>query len=168
MNDSASAPLRIGELAARSGRSVHAIRWYEAQGLMPGVVRNGGGQRVFSSRHVEWLALLDRLRSTGMSVAEMRAYTALVQQGRASLPRQRDLLAAHRDRVVETIAAWQSSLELIDAKLAFYEDWIATGRRPESEGVARKSAAAGAQPPSVGHRRRRPSPSSEDREEDRR
>ncbi len=26
----------IGELVRRSGRSVHTLRWYEAQGLMPG------------------------------------------------------------------------------------------------------------------------------------
>lgn len=35
---------RIGELAARTGRSIHAIRWYEAQGLIPGVARDSGGR----------------------------------------------------------------------------------------------------------------------------
>lgn len=134
--------LRIGELAALSGRSAHTIRWYDAQGLMPGVVRDGAGRRVFSQRHVEWLALLERLRSTGMSIAEMRAYTALVRQGRSSLARQRELLAAHRDRVATTITAWQAALELIDAKLDFYAQWIATGERPASETVARKEGAA--------------------------
>ena len=32
--------LRIGELARLSGRSVHTIRWYEAQRLMPGAARD--------------------------------------------------------------------------------------------------------------------------------
>ena len=31
--------IRIGELAARTGRSVHTIRWYEQQGLLPPVPR---------------------------------------------------------------------------------------------------------------------------------
>nr|WP_282597177.1 MerR family transcriptional regulator [Rhizobacter sp. SG703] len=31
--------MRIGELAERTGRSVHAIRWYEAQGLSATVRR---------------------------------------------------------------------------------------------------------------------------------
>ena len=130
--------LRIGELARRSGRSVHTIRWYDAQGLMPGVARSAAGHRLFNARHVEWLALLERLRHTGMSIAQMRAYTALVRQGRASVGRQREVLAAHRDRVAETIAAWQSALELIDSKLAYYARWEATGERPPSDAVARR------------------------------
>ena len=46
--------LRIGELAARAGRSVHAIRWYESQGLIPGVMRDAGGRRVYSESHPDW------------------------------------------------------------------------------------------------------------------
>jgi DNA-binding transcriptional MerR regulator len=53
--------LRICELAARTGRGIHAIRWYEAQGLMPGVTRDRGGRRVYSELHLGWLHLKDRL-----------------------------------------------------------------------------------------------------------
>ena len=81
----ASTGFRIGELARRSGRSAHAIRWYDAQGLMPGVLRDAAGQRRFTGRHVQWLAFVDRLRSTGMSIAQIRAYTRLVQQGPENL-----------------------------------------------------------------------------------
>lgn len=124
---------RIGELAARCGRSAYAIRWYDAQGLLPGVLRDAAGHRRFTSRHVQWLAFVDRLRSTGMSIAQIRAYTRLVQQGPRNLTPQRALLAAHRGRVADTIAAWQESLALIDSKLAFYDTWIATGERPARE-----------------------------------
>jgi DNA-binding transcriptional MerR regulator len=138
---STSFGLRIGELAARTGRSAHAIRWYDAQGLIPGVVRDQSGQRRFTSKHVQWLALLDRLRNTGMSIAQIRAYTRLVQLGPQNVLPQRELLAAHRERVANTIAAWEDSLALIDAKLAFYDKWIATGERPKSETELRKHAA---------------------------
>jgi DNA-binding transcriptional MerR regulator len=71
---------RIGELAARTGRSVHAIRWYEAQGLIPGVARDRGGRRVYGEPHLGWLELMDRLRRTGMTIAQMRQYTSLVRR----------------------------------------------------------------------------------------
>jgi DNA-binding transcriptional MerR regulator len=134
--------LRIGELAARTGRSVHAIRWYDAQGLIPGVIRTAAGRRVFNHRHVAWLAFLERLKSTGMTIAQMRAYTTLVGQGPGNLDAQRALLAAHRERAAEVVEAWQASLALIDAKLAFYDEWIATGERPRSEGGAGSKATA--------------------------
>lgn len=122
--------LRIGELAARSGHSVHAIRWYEAQGLMPNVARDAAGRRVYHARHLGWLELMGRLRGTGMSIAEMRQYSALVLQGRTSLRERKDLLLAHRARAQATIAQWLQALELIDSKIAFYDEWLGTGRPP--------------------------------------
>ena len=136
--------LHIGELAALSGRTVHAIRWYDAQGLIPGVARDGAGRRVFTERHLDWLALVDRLRSTGMSVADIRRYAGLVRQGHAGLPGQRELLAAHRTRVAGALAEWQAALALLDSKLAFYEQWLTTGERPESE--VRNSKTSGSVP----------------------
>jgi DNA-binding transcriptional MerR regulator len=120
----------IGALAARSGRTVHAIRWYEAQGLIPGVERDPGGRRVFAEAHVAWLALMDRLRRTGMSIADMRRYTEMVKQGKTTLRERRRFLEAHRARVEATIAEWTSALRLIDDKIDFYGEWLSTGRRP--------------------------------------
>ena len=121
---------RIGELAARSGRGIHAIRWYESQGLIPGVERDAGGRRVYGELHLSWLDLMDRLRRTGMSIAAMREYTTLVKQGKATLALRRELLAAHRCHIERTIAEWTLALRLIDSKLDYYGEWLATGKRP--------------------------------------
>lgn len=139
----AAAPriLRIGELAARTGRSVHTIRWYEAQGLMPGIARDSGGRRLYNERHVAWLDLIARLRLTGMSIAQMREYAGLVKAGdAATLRRQRALLNAHRDRVRDTIAEWTAALQLLDRKLEFYDTWLATGKRPREKPAVPASA----------------------------
>lgn len=120
----------IGELAARTGRSIYTIRWYEKQGLIPGVARDAGGRRVYAEHHVAWLDLIDRLRRTGMSVAQLREYTSLTKKGSAALKDQRALLAAHGQRVRETIADWTEALALIDAKVDFYGEWMREGKRP--------------------------------------
>ncbi len=133
-----STSLKIGELSARTGRSVHAIRWYEAQGLIPGVARDRAGRRVYSALHLGWLDLMDRLRSTGMSIAQMRQYTALVKQGSKTLRRRRALLARHRARVEQTITEWKQALRLIDSKIDFYGEWLATGKRPKAPVMSRR------------------------------
>ena len=120
----------IGTLSERTGRSVHAIRWYETQGLVPGVARDAGGRRVYTELHVGWLQLMERLRRTGMSIAQMREYTALVQQGKSTLKQRQQILRAHRERVQDTIAEWTQALELLDGKIDFYGQWLATGKRP--------------------------------------
>jgi len=121
---------RIGKLAASSGRSIHTIRWYESQGLIPGVTRDAGGRRVYSDLHLNWLELMDRLRFTGMSIAEMRKYTALVRQGRSTLRERQELLRLHRVRIQKTIAAWHDALQLIESKIDFYGEWLIKGRQP--------------------------------------
>ena len=130
----------IGELAKRTGRGVHAIRWYEKQGLIPGVTRDAGGRRVYSDLHLTWLDLMDRLRRTGMSIAEMRRYTALVERGRTTLQERQQLLSAHRARVVETIAEWTAALQLLDSKIDFYGEWLVTGHRPNLDPLTRPRA----------------------------
>ncbi|KWV48859.1 MerR family transcriptional regulator [Bradyrhizobium macuxiense] len=122
--------LYIGDIARRSGRSVHTIRWYEAQGLMPGVIRDRGRRRVYSDYHIGWLDLMERLRLTGMSIRQLREYTALVKQGSASLRKRRALLAEHQLRVQAMIAKWTEALALVDAKIEFYDEWVAGGTRP--------------------------------------
>jgi DNA-binding transcriptional MerR regulator len=123
--------LSIGVLAKSTGRTVHTIRWYEAQGLMPGVVRDAAGRRRYTPQHVNWLDLMARLRLTGMSIAKMRRYAALVRQGKATLAERRALLQAHREEVLARIADWQQALELLDDKIGFYGNWLKDGTRPD-------------------------------------
>lgn len=120
----------IGQLAARTGRSVHTIRWYEAQGLIPGVARDAGRRRVYGELHISWLDLMDRLRRTGMSIAEMREYTELVKLGSSTLGKRQALLSAHREKVKAMIGEWQQALTLLNSKIDFYDEWVASGKRP--------------------------------------
>jgi DNA-binding transcriptional MerR regulator len=116
--------LRIGELARLSGRSVHTIRWYEAQGLMPGAARDAGGRRVFSQTHVDWLDLIDRLRKSGMSIRQMQVYARQVREGKATLGARQLLLLEHRERVKNQVQELRQALTLIDRKISLYEKWI--------------------------------------------
>lgn len=116
--------LRIGELARLSGRSTHTIRWYEAQQLMPGAARDAAGRRLFSQAHVDWLDLMDKLRSSGMSIRQMQAYARQVRHGKATLAARQALLREHRERVLEQLARLQQAVALIDRKVALYDRWI--------------------------------------------
>ncbi|WP_417465406.1 MerR family transcriptional regulator [Kordiimonas sp.] len=122
--------LHIGALADASGRSVHTIRWYETQGLMPGVTRDAGGRRVYDPDHIGWLEFIEQLRQTGMSVAEMKDYAALVTRGRKSLPDRLTMLRAHRLRVKAELSKTRQALKLVESKIDYYDTWLETGERP--------------------------------------
>lgn len=123
----------IGRFARLVDRSVHTIRWYEAQGLIPAVGRDAGGRRVYEDDHVEHLLFLERMRRTGMSVAEMRRLTELGLQGWRTLDDRKALLKGHRAAIEAQVADLRAALADIDAKLAFYDEWQANKRRPRKE-----------------------------------
>ena len=122
--------LRIGELATRTRRSVHTLRYYESQGLMPNVERDAGGRRVYQSQHVEWVDLLGRLRRTGMSIQQVREYATLVERGDATLGERQELLRRHRARIVDLMDDLRRSLGLVDRKIRLYGEWIEAGGSP--------------------------------------
>jgi DNA-binding transcriptional MerR regulator len=126
----------IGRLAKLCGRSIHTIRWYEAQGLMPNVGRDRGGRRVYEHGHIDHLLFLDWLRRTGMSVAEMRQFTTLSMKGWRTIGERQALLRNHRAHVEREIADLQTALDMIDAKVAYFAEWAARKRRPAPIHVA--------------------------------
>lgn len=94
--DAAEVTYSIGELAELSGMSVHTLRWYESQGLFPRAVpRSSGGRRIFNDEAVRWLALLSRLRESGMPVAQIAEYSRLVGEGAGNEAERIALMEAH-------------------------------------------------------------------------
>ncbi|KUJ66357.1 MerR family transcriptional regulator [Streptomyces albus subsp. albus] len=110
----------ISEVAAHTGLSAHTLRWYERIGLMPHVDRNHTGQRRFSNRDLDWLALVGKLRLTGMPVADMVRYAELVRQGDSTYRAREELLTAHREVVRQRIDELRSTLEVLDFKIDIY------------------------------------------------
>lgn len=101
--------------------------------------RDSSGRRVFSQLHVNWLDLIDRLRRTGMPINQIRKYVALVKRGTSTLKQRQKFLDAHRRRIKETVVEWTAALKLIDRKIDYYGEWLATGRQPLSLPKIQKS-----------------------------
>ena len=64
--------MRIGELAAATGLSRDALRFYEARGLLS-ARRRGNGYRDYPPEAVEWLCYLRTAQSLGFTLAEIEA-----------------------------------------------------------------------------------------------
>lgn len=122
--DGRACDLTIGELAAESGKSVHTIRYYDDEGLIPAVSRTASGHRRFSARHVHWLGLLDRLRASGMSIGRMRQYARLARSGDDTVAERLELLKAHEAAVRSRIEELQGCLAIVRAKIGLYEGTI--------------------------------------------
>ncbi|MBV8331027.1 MAG: MerR family transcriptional regulator [Verrucomicrobia bacterium] len=109
--------MRIGELARRSGLSVHTIRYYEAIGLLPRPSRDQFGKRSYDVSILAWIDFLGRLKAAEMPIKEMICYADLWQRGPATAARRRKLLEELRERVRDRITELKSCLGVIDTKI---------------------------------------------------
>ena len=74
--------MRIGEVARRTGLKVTAIRFYEAEGLLPRAARIGG-RREFDAKTVERLQLIAAAQEHGFRLSEIREMLDLAKQSPA-------------------------------------------------------------------------------------
>ena len=120
--------LSIGEVAARTGLSVHALRFYESSGILPDPVRRGpGGRRVYSEHDIEWLAVCIKLRASSMPLPAIREYTELVREGAGNEQERLAILRRHRERILAQIAELHECLNLISTKIDVYQGSLMSG-----------------------------------------
>lgn len=125
--------LSIGEVAASTGMSVHALRYYEQQGLLIGPVsRTAGGRRIYMRVDVDWLQICVKLRESGMPLAELKRFAELVRLGPGNEDERLALLDAHRKRVDSQIQALQECRGVIEWKVDIYNRHLRDG---EAEGL---------------------------------
>ncbi|MFC6985377.1 MerR family transcriptional regulator [Streptomyces cirratus] len=110
----------ISEVESRTGLTQHTLRWYERIGLMPHVDRSHSGQRRFSDKDLDWLAFVGKLRTTGMSVADMVRYAELVREGEHTVDQRRELLERTRREVRARISEMTDALAVLDYKIEHY------------------------------------------------
>ncbi|GGL37166.1 MerR family transcriptional regulator [Nocardia jinanensis] len=111
----------IGAAARHCGLSQDTLRWYERIGLLAHIGRDNTGKRRFSDRDLDWLTLITRLRTTGMTVADMIRYAELVRAGASTIPERLAMFRKTRADVLERIAELEQTVAVLDHKISIYE-----------------------------------------------
>lgn len=117
--DPDAGPLGVAEAARLLGLSPHTLRYYEQQGLVR-PARNASGYRGYTAADLYRLIFLTRMRVSGMTMADLRHYIALADQGPATEPERREIMLAHRDRIRQRLGELTLALEATEYKIAAY------------------------------------------------
>ena len=126
--DHPEAGLSIGTVAEATGMSVHALRFFEREGIfLRPIPRSDGGHRVYEQADVDWLLLCNRLRESGMPIATISRFAELVRAGAGNEPDRLALLQEHERLVRAEIAQLNACLEVIHGKVVTYEQHLQDG-----------------------------------------
>ncbi|GGW55625.1 MerR family transcriptional regulator [Streptomyces lucensis JCM 4490] len=124
--DTDAEPLSIGEVAERTGLSVHALRFYEREGLLVGPVqRTAGGRRRYTTADVDWLLICVKLRGTGMPLADLKRFAELVRHGPGNEAERLRLLDTHQQRIEAQIRTLEECRSVIAWKVGVYAEHLA-------------------------------------------
>ena len=135
------AGLSIGTVAEATGMSVHALRFFEREGIfLRPIPRSDGGHRVYEQADVDWLLLCNRLRQSGMPIATIRRFADLVRAGAGNEQGSSRSAAGSTNRLIRAeIAQLNACLEVIHGKVVVYQRHLRDRDR-------RRSVGSGAQP----------------------
>ncbi len=106
--------LTIGELAARTGLSVSAIRFYEGRGLVE-PIRTSGNQRRFLRSDIRRLSFALIAQRMGLTVQEIAAELAQLPHGRTPTVEDWERISRHfRSEIDRRIALLERTRDKLD------------------------------------------------------
>jgi len=103
----------IGEVARQTGLSIHTLRFYEAERLLPESARTESGYRVFSAENIENLRFIKQAQELGFTLKEIRELLVLKERGTNACGHVQSLL----EEKLESVRTKRRELERLEKGL---------------------------------------------------
>lgn len=121
--------MRVSQLAQRAGVAPTAIRFYEAEGILPMPPRADNGYREYDDTDLCRLRIVVALRGLGLDLAESGRLAALCSSGECD--EMADQLTGRLADRRREVSVARAELDHLDAELAALEGALVHGRRTE-------------------------------------
>ena len=110
----------IGEVSKMMNISVSTLRYYDSVGLLLNVSRNENGNRVFDSKDINSLILIECLKASGMKIKEIKEFIDLCLLGNDSLKDRLEFFKKQEQVIDQEIKKLENSMNMIKFKQWYY------------------------------------------------
>ncbi len=117
----------IGEVSKKTGISVPTLRYYDKEGLFNNIQRTTIGNRKFNDQELITIEWISCLKTTGMTLKEIKVYLDMNKEGDNTLEERLELFNKQEEVVKQKIKDLEKSLEMIKIKQWWYETSIDQG-----------------------------------------
>lgn len=110
----------IKQAAQKMNLTAYTLRYYDKEGLLPFVVRDNSGNRLFTDNDIEWLGLICCLKNTGMPIRQIKNFIQGALEGDHTLENRVKMLLEHRNHVLKQMEELNKNLDKINYKIKYY------------------------------------------------
>ncbi len=128
--------MKIAEVSEQYGISADTLRYYERIGLIQPVNRTGSGIRDYNENDLRRVEFIKCMRSAGLPIETLIEYVALVEQGDQTIETRKEILKEQRALLARRMQEMQKTLDLLDYKIAVYENAVLTSEKAFAQAEA--------------------------------
>ena len=116
----------IGQISEMFDIPVSTLRYYDKEGLFPGLERSSGIRR-FSDREAEALRVIECLKASGLEIRDIKQFMHWCTLGSETYADRKALFEDRRAAVEEEIRELERTLSMLKFKCWYYETAMKDG-----------------------------------------
>lgn len=113
-------PYTIKDMSELTGLPASTLRYYDKQGLLPNLKRDGNNIRIFTDEDYAQLRLIDCLKRSGLSIKDIRKFIDMDGK-KGALPARLEIFRKRREILKQELENLKSILGVIEYKCWYYE-----------------------------------------------
>lgn len=110
----------ISQVAKKFNLTIHTIRYYEKEGVLPFIKRTKSGIREFDQKSLDALNMIECLKKTGMSLKDIKVFQDWCAEGDSSIEKRKEMFEERKKDILGQISELQHVLKLIEFKCWYY------------------------------------------------
>ncbi len=116
----------IGEVSKMLDIPVSTLRYYDKEGLFPGM-RRDSGIRKFSEQEIDALRVIECLKKSGLEIKDIKKFMEWCVEGSSTYPARLELFRRQKQCVEEELGRLQRVMAMLRFKCWYYEQAIQDG-----------------------------------------
>ena len=116
----------IGQVSEMFSIPVSTLRYYDKEGLFPGMERKSG-IRKFSDNEIEALRVIECLKASGLEIREIKQFMEWTTEGSSTYSQRKQLFETRLKKVEEEMKHLQKTMDMLKYKCWYYENAIQDG-----------------------------------------
>lgn len=116
----------VKQVAEKLNITIHTVRYYTDQNLIPGVVRDKNNNRMFDDEALGWVMGCVFLKEGGMSIKQIRKYIDLCLEGDSTIFERYEIIVQQHEQALKKLEEAQKTVEYMENKVSYYEKLLET------------------------------------------